>query len=249
LIPADVVPPMIFFVAGIDTGIGKTIATGRLAAWFQRQGRRTITHKLVQTGNQGISDDIRVHRDLMGIELQPEDRQQLTCPAIYPFPASPHLAAELAGKPVDVAQIIASATQLAADYDVVLVEGAGGLLVPLTHQTTTIDVIARQSWPVILVSAPRLGSINHTLLSLEAIHSRGIELAAVVYNLHHTAAPEIVADTRQVILEAIARMGSRAPVIDMPGKMDGNTPRIWDDAALHWLLQEPEGRLSSLPEC
>ena len=104
-------------------------------------------------------------------------------------------------------------------------------------ETTTIDVIARQSWPVILVTAPRLGSINHTLLSLEAMHTRGIELAAVVYNLHLTAAPEIVADTRQVILAGIERMGSHAPLVDLPGEMGQAPATLWDDESLQVLLR------------
>ena len=98
-------------------------------------------------------------------------------------------------------------------------------------------MIARQSWPVILVTAPRLGSINHTLLSLDALHTRGIELAAVVYNLHHTAASEIVADTRQIIQEALARMPSEAPVINLPSVVQPKGPTQWDGEGLQSLLR------------
>ncbi len=228
---------MILFVAGIDTGIGKTVATGLIAAWLQRQGRRVITCKLAQTGCRDVSEDLLVHRTLMGMDLLPEDQRRVTCPAIYPFPASPHLAAELAGEPIDVEQVVQCADQLAASYDIVLVEGAGGLMVPLSRNTTTLDVIAQQEWPVILVTAPRLGSINHTLLSLEALHQRKITLASVIYNLHHTAAAEIIADTRQVILDAIASRGSGAPVIDLPARMDLAGVKAWDDHGLSALLQ------------
>jgi len=230
---------MILFVAGIDTGIGKTVATGYLAAWCQRQGYRTITQKLVQTGCQNTSEDIHVHRSLMGMELLPEDRQRLTCPAIYPFPASPHLAASLAGEPIDIERIVNCANRLAACYDMVLVEGAGGVMVPLTGTTTIIDLIVQQAWPVILVTSPRLGSINHTLLSLDAMHRRDIYLAGVIYNLHHTAAPEIVADTREVIRKAIAKTGGRAPVIDLPGGVHVCAPGTWDEAGLQQLLRTP----------
>ncbi|MFW6170309.1 MAG: dethiobiotin synthase, partial [Planctomycetota bacterium] len=129
---------MILFVTGIDTEIGKTVATGFLAAWLQAQGRRTITQKLVQTGGKDVSEDLRHHRRLMGIDLLPEDRARLTCPAIYPFPASPHLAARLAGESIDVQRIVHCANQLAACHEFVLIEGAGGLLVPLTPDTQTI---------------------------------------------------------------------------------------------------------------
>ncbi len=228
---------MLFFVAGIDTGIGKTIATGLLAAWFQRQGYRTTTQKLVQTGCDGTSEDIRIHRQLMGMELLPEDFQRTTCPVIYPFPASPHLAADLAGGSVDIEQIVHCTHQLAERHDVVLIEGAGGLFVPLTRETTIIDLLARQAWPVILVATPRLGSINHTLLSLDAMHRRSIHVAAVIYNLHFRTAPEIVADTRQIIRVALAKMGSSAPVIDLPGGVDLTAPQPWNDEGLQWLLR------------
>ncbi len=228
---------MILFVSGIDTGIGKTIATGLMAAWFQEQGHRPITQKLVQTGCQITSDDIQVHRRLMGVEPLPEDNENTTCPLIYSFPASPHLAAALAGDSIDTERIVACARRLAACYDIVLVEGAGGLCVPLTHDTVAIDFVAQQKWPVILVSAPRLGSINHTLLSLEAIHTRGIELAAIIFNLHLTAAPEIVTDTRRLIREAVARMGSDAPVIDLPRNVDVNHTPPWNEQGLRSLLR------------
>jgi len=228
---------VILFVTGIDTGIGKTIATGLLAAWFRRQGRHAITQKLVQTGVEGASEDVRVHRHLMGTGLLPEDREGLTCPAIYPFPASPHLAARLAGDSVNIERIVDCTNRLASCHDIVLAEGAGGLMVPLTRQTTTIDVIARQAWPVVLVTSSRLGSINHTLLSLIALQSRAIELAAVLYNLHHPAPREIMDDTRQLIREVVANMGMDAPVIDVPEDADANLAPSWDPPALRQLLR------------
>ncbi|MFO7902349.1 MAG: dethiobiotin synthase [Planctomycetota bacterium] len=228
---------MILFVTGIDTEIGKTVATGLLAAWLQAQGHRTITQKLVQTGGQEAADDVCHHRRLMGIGPLPEDQQGLTCPAVYPFPASPHLAARLAGEVVDIQRIVDCATQLAARYEFVLVEGVGGLLVPLTQDTKVIDLIASQAWPVVLVTAPRLGSINHTLLSLEAIEARGLELAAVVYNLHYPAASEIVADTRRVVQKALVTMGHAAPMIDLPSEAGPGTAVPGPTASLQWLLQ------------
>lgn len=228
---------MILFVTGIDTEIGKTVATGLLAAWLQAQGHRTITQKLVQTGSQEAMDDVCHHRRLMGIGSLPEDQQGLTCPAVYPFPASPHLAARLAGEAVDIQRIVDCTDQLAARYEFVLVEGVGGLLVPLTPDVQVIDLIASQAWPVVLVTTPRLGSINHTLLSLEAIETRGLELAAVVYNLHDPAASEIVADTRQVVQKALVKMGYDAPMIDLPPQAGGGTAVPGPTASLQSLLQ------------
>lgn len=227
---------MILFVAGIDTGIGKTVATGRLAAWFQRVGCRVITHKLVQTGCAAVSEDILEHRRWMGLEALPEDEQGLTCPAVYPFPASPHLAARLAGASIRPGELADSAERLNDRYELVLVEGAGGLRVPLTPTTTMIDLIAQRRWPVILVTSCRLGSINHTLLSFDALSARQIPLAAVIYNLHQPAPAEIVADTRDVIRSALAAMNSNAPLIDLPGETHPHDTAGWEDAQLNGLL-------------
>jgi len=207
---------MILFVAGIDTGIGKTMATGLMAKWYAARGVPVVTQKLVQTGCEGLSDDIRVHRELMGADRLPEDRQGLTCPYVFPFPGSPHLAAALAGRRVDTGRLADAARELQRRYDVVLVEGVGGLCVPLTEETTVLDFLGQQRWPVILVTSSRLGSINHTLLSLEALRTRRLSLAAVIYNLHRAARPEIVRDTRRVIATALCRMGFAAPLLDLP---------------------------------
>lgn len=208
--------PLILFVAGIDTGIGKTIATGLMARWYAARGVSVATQKLVQTGCAGLSEDVLAHRRLMGAESLPEDRMGITCPFVFRFPGSPHLAAALEGRRVDCGRLAGATRELARRYDVVLVEGVGGLCVPLTDEITAVDFVARQGWPVVLVTAPRLGSINHSLLSLEALKTRSIPLAGVIYNLHHAAAPEIVADTRRIIANALRRIGSAAPIIDLP---------------------------------
>jgi len=214
---------MILFVSGIDTGIGKTVATGRLARWYAACGFSVVTQKLIQTGCEGLSEDILVHRKIMGIDLLPEDHTGLTCPFVFGFPSSPHLAAELAGQRVDTERLGTAARELAQRYEGVLVEGAGGLCVPLTAETTVLDFLAREGWPVVLVTTPRLGSINHTLLSLEALHARRLPLAAVIYNLYQPARPEIVHDTRRVIGNALRRMGYAAPVLDL-ARADSDTP-------------------------
>jgi len=218
---------MILFVSGIDTGVGKTVATGLLARAYRERGVSVITQKLVQTGGVGISEDIREHRRLMGVPLLPEDRAGLTCPAVYPLPASPHLAAEQAGRGLDGERLAASARELATRYEMVLVEGAGGLCVPLTRTLLTVDWVARQGWPVVLVTSPRLGSINHTLLSLEALRTRGMALAAVLYNRHEPVLPAIAADTRRVIADALAQAEPPVPLSDFGDPNEGIRDCDW----------------------
>jgi dethiobiotin synthetase len=140
----------------------------------------------------------------------------MTCPYVFRFPGSPHLAAAIEGRQVDCGRLADATRELARRYDVVLVEGAGGLCVPLADGTTSLDFVMSQDWPVVLVTSPRLGSINHSLLSLEALQARRIRVAAMIYNLHQEARPEIVSDTRLVLAGALRRMGSAAPIIDLP---------------------------------
>ena len=83
----------VYFISGIDTNIGKSYATGFIARTWNSEGRRTITQKLIQTGNTGMSEDIELHRRIMRCGLLPEDREGLTMPEIFSYPCSPHLAA------------------------------------------------------------------------------------------------------------------------------------------------------------
>ena len=173
----------IYFVSGIDTGIGKTYTTGYLAKLWFEQGQNVITQKLIQTGNDDVSEDIEKHREIMGRGWFTEDESKLTMPEIFSYPASPHLATQIDGRDIDFEKIENATQQLADKFDVVLLEGAGGLMVPLTTELLTIDYLVEKNYPIILVSSGRLGSINHTLLSLEVIQQRGLNLFAMAYNL------------------------------------------------------------------
>ncbi|MGX9721320.1 dethiobiotin synthase [Stenotrophomonas acidaminiphila] len=207
----------VIFVGGIDTEIGKTVATGWLARQWLEQGHEVITQKLVQTGCAGASDDILLHRRLMGCGLFDEDRDGSTMPALYAYPASPHLAARLEGRALDLDAIAAATTRLRARYRTVLVEGAGGLMVPLTEQLLTLDYVARQGWPVILVTSGRLGSINHTLLSLEAIAARGIALHGIAWNRRDDGSDEVIAaESRRYLRGCMQARFPQARWYDVP---------------------------------
>ena len=172
----------VYFISGIDTDAGKSIVTGVIARTLLQKGVHVITQKFIQTGCVGISEDILKHREIMGIPPQEVDKDGTTCPYVMTYPASPHLAAEIDRVEIDVERIHRSTEKLDAAYDVVLLEGAGGLYVPVSRQYLTIDYIQEYKHPLILVSSSKLGSINHTLMSLELCRLRGIEVAYVVYN-------------------------------------------------------------------
>lgn len=206
----------ILFISGIDTDAGKSYATGFLARHMMGAGKRVATQKFIQTGCDAYSEDIDLHRRLMGIGQLPEDIDHTTAPIVFSYPASAQLAAAIDGQEIDTSLIDESTRRLAERTDVVLIEGAGGLMVPLTDDFLTIDYIASRSLPVVLVTNGRLGSINHTILSLEAIKARGIRLHSVVYNKYFDKDPVIAADTRGFIERYIRRHFPEAEIIDLP---------------------------------
>ncbi len=206
----------IYFVTGIDTNIGKSIATGWLAKQLFDCDRSVITQKLVQTGNNGYSEDIELHRKIMGIDFTEVDKKGLTAPVIFSYPASPHLASRIDNQNLDL-EIISKATEkLANQYDIVLLEGAGGPMVPLTTDLLTIDYIAQRAYPVILVTSGRLGSINHTLLCFEALLQRGIKLYKVIYNMYPSTDKIIEDDTLQIIKLYMNKYFPSASLVNMP---------------------------------
>ena len=195
----------VLFVSGIDTDAGKSYATGFLARELNRQGNRTITQKFIQTGNIGYSEDIDLHRRIMGIPHTEEDRLGLTMPEIFSYPASPHLAARLDRREIDFNKMEQATEELSQRYDTVLLEGAGGLMVPLTEELLTIDYIAQNNYPLIFVTSGKLGSINHTLLSFEAIKNRNIHLHTVMYNLYPTVKDKTIQEDTQAFIENYIR--------------------------------------------
>ncbi|QOW45188.1 MULTISPECIES: dethiobiotin synthase [Acinetobacter] len=207
----------VYFISGIDTGIGKTYTTGYLAKLWNEQGKKTITQKLIQTGNVYISEDIEQHRQIMGMGWFPEDESKLTMPEIFTYPASPHLATKLDGREIDFQKIENATAQLAEKYEIVLLEGAGGLMVPLTTDLLTIDYVAAKKLPVILVTSGRLGSINHTILSLEALKSRGLELYALAYNLNDQSQDELISkDTADYLKNYLAKHFPHCQWVEIP---------------------------------
>jgi dethiobiotin synthetase len=159
-----VIDPIV--VTGTDTGIGKTVFAAALTSALDG-----CYWKPIQSGLKDETDSGAVHRlsGLAAERILPE-RYRLR------MPASPHLAAEIDGVTIDPAQLDPPPTSRP-----LVIEGAGGLLVPLTHEVTYIDVFARWGAPLVLCARTALGTINHTLLSIEAIRARGIPLLGVAF--------------------------------------------------------------------
>jgi dethiobiotin synthetase len=167
------------FVTGTDTGVGKTeIACGLLRAW-RAAGRDVAAMKPAQSGVEpGIASDA----ERLAAAAATGDPAELVCPYSFAAPLAPAVAARLAGVAIDLPRILAAARELAARHEGVLVEGAGGLLVPLTPRETYADLAVALGFPVLVVARTGLGTVNHTALTVEALRARGLELAGVVLN-------------------------------------------------------------------
>ncbi len=204
----------VYCISGIDTDIGKTIVTGVLAGSCLQQGIRTITQKIVQTGCTGLSEDIIRHREIMGLELQPVDFSGLTCPYVFSVPCSPHLAAKLENQSIDCNVIRKATASLLEQFDLVFLEGVGGLFVPLSEEETLIDFFEAEQYPLILVTSSRLGSINHTLSALALAQSRNIEVVALIYNRIEGTDLRIEEDSKELFSKHMKKNGFSGPVID-----------------------------------
>ena len=172
-----------FFVTGTDTGVGKTLVSCALLHALARRHPRVVGMKpvaagLVPTPDGWDSEDAIALRSASTVRVPPA----LDNPVRLPDPLSPHLAAERAGTRIDIHHLVACQRELAKRADAMVVEGAGGFLVPLTPEHTGADLAQALGLPVLLVVGLRLGCLNHALLSAEAIRARGLPLAGWVAN-------------------------------------------------------------------
>lgn len=171
------------FVTGTDTGVGKTVITGLLARYFLEKGYSVITQKWVETGSGNFSRDINTHLKLMRVDKRKvKDYLPDMCPYNFKFASSPHLAARLERKTIDVQRIRDSFNFLSRHFDVVIVEGVGGVLVPFSREILLVDVVRELNLPVLVVAENKLGVINHVLLTVEAIKKRGLDILGIIFN-------------------------------------------------------------------
>jgi dethiobiotin synthetase len=167
------------FVSATDTGAGKTIVAAAMAAALRSRGELVAVVKPVLTGTDAPADPDWPPDDALLAAAGGVDPADVA-PVRFGPPVSPHLAASLADAPVDPATLRAACEQRAAGADVVVVEGIGGLLVPLTPDYLVRDLVRDLALPLVIAARPGLGTINHTLLTLEAARAAGLEVAAVV---------------------------------------------------------------------
>lgn len=208
------------FVTGTDTGVGKTVVAGALAAALAARGRRVAVFKPVVTGTEEPTDPgWPLDHELLAAAggMDPESVAPLT----FGPAASPHLAAELAGESIDPAALIGSAERAAARADALIVEGVGGLLVPLTPTYCVRDLACDLGLSLVIAARPGLGTINHTLLTLEAARTAGLRVAGVVLT-PWPARPSVVEQSNR---DTIGRLGG-VEVAGLPPIESGEPARL-----------------------
>jgi len=193
------------FITGTDTGVGKTVITAALAWSLSRAGRSVAVMKPIQTGTSlpGITD-MEFVETVLGTKYDPED----ACIYRLSEPLSPLAASEISGTGIDTGKFTDAYRRLRSAHDVVIVEGAGGLLVPIKEDYLMSDLASDLGLPLLIVARPGLGTLNHTSLTVEAARKRGIEVLGIVIN-RFPASPGLAERTNP---EQIARM-TGAPVV------------------------------------
>ena len=163
----------------------------------------------------------------MDVELFYDDIDKTTCPYVFDLPASPHLSAQLQDIEIDINTITESTIKLNNKYEHVIIEGVGGVFVPLTRKYSTLDYLAEQKHDVIIVSTPKLGSINHTLMTIDALFKKNINILGIVYNLIGEYNNEIKADSKLIFGEYLEKYGYKNNIIEID-KINGKYPIIED---------------------
>ncbi|HEV7805154.1 MAG TPA: dethiobiotin synthase [Solirubrobacteraceae bacterium] len=211
------------FVTGTDTGAGKTVVAAAIAAALHARGERVAAFKPVVTGVGGGAGGPAAHAGgaEAGVAPWPDDHDLLAAvtgarpedvaPVTFAPAVSPHLAAELAGTRLVLDDLVAAAHARAAGADVLVAEGVGGLLVPFGDEASVRDLAAALGLPVVVAARPGLGTINHTLLTLEAARAAGLDVRAVVL----TPWPADPSAMERSNRETIARLG-RVDVATLP---------------------------------
>ena len=232
------------FVTGTDTGVGKTVVACALAAWARREGIDVGVMKPVATGGRWVSerwvsdDAVRLVR-AAGVD----DGWRLVNPVCFQEPLAPWTAARRARRPIRLAPILEAFRRLIRRHELLIVEGVGGLLVPLTAQITVADLARRLNLPLLLVSRPSLGTINHTVLSVQAACREGLTVRAILLN-HAVRAPgdamsRLAARTNPGVLRQLTHHPVLGPLPYEPLCGDGAT----DSSDLGRWIEQHLGRV------
>jgi dethiobiotin synthetase len=196
--PPRPVAPRGLFVTGTDTEVGKTVVAAAIAATLTALGERVSVFKPAVTGLNDVDGPEADHLRLRAAARSPQAPSEIS-PYLFDPPVSPHLAAAAAGEFIDPSLLLATARRASEAGDVLVAEGIGGLLVPLSDSYLVRDFAADLGMPVVIAARPGLGTINHTLMTIESARLAGLEVAGVVLTPWPAQAGEMEHSNRETI--------------------------------------------------
>ena len=202
------------FVIGTDTGVGKTVVAAAIAAAAVARGMSIAAYKPVVTGLDEPAGEWPRDHELLASVANAGQTPEDVSPYRFGPPVSPHFAAELAGQTIDPERLVGAAQAQAERADALVVEGVGGLLVPLARDYLVRDLAGELSLPVVIAARPGLGTISHSLLTIEAARAVALRIQAVVL----TPWPDEPSEMERSNRETIERFGE-VPVIGL-GRTD-----------------------------
>lgn len=196
-----------FFITGTDTGVGKTVVTGAIARCLSAKGIKVGVFKPIATGCERRREGL-VSRDAEFLAHCSNSEQSLEeiNPIRYSEPLAPLVAAERSRRQVDFTLIEQAYTNVVSNNDLVLVEGIGGLMVPIERDYMVLDLMEDMALPVIIVAASRLGTINHTLLTIQACQQRSLQVAGVVINKYNPEQADLAEETNPRVISNVGQV-------------------------------------------
>ncbi len=183
------------FITGTDTGVGKTLITGGIAKVLRDQGLTVGVFKPIASGCR--DEGVLVSDDTEFLAMCADAQYSLTVisPVTYKIPAAPITCVQMEKRPINYEEIVTAYNYLCENTDVVLVEGIGGAMVPIDEQHTVLDLAAEFDLPMVVVARPNLGTINHSLLTVEAVRNAGLPVAGIVISGYKALEADIAEET------------------------------------------------------
>ncbi len=210
------------FITGTDTGVGKTTVACGIVALLRLSGVDVGVMKPVETGVRGLSSE-RDSERLRRFAVSADHPENVT-PYAYPDPVSPWVAASRSKRPIRLGRIVRNARLLMRRHEILVIEGVGGILVPLTRRSTVLSLILRLDPAILIVASDRVGTINHTLLTVRAAKDAGASVIGIVVN---TSGGPVPAAARGTTLEVLADLSG----IPVWGLLPRLNRRVLDDPA------------------
>jgi dethiobiotin synthetase len=212
-------------VTGTDTGVGKTVVSAAIVALLRRRGADVAAMKPAETGR--APGDATSDAALLRAAAGGRDPIHLVRPVLLPEPLAPWVAAERAGTPIDLARLDDAFARLTEGRGAVVVEGAGGLLVPLRRDLAYDGLFRRWGLDLVIVAGNRLGVLNHALLTLRAARAAELHVRGIVLNALSPATSDVAEDTNLRALRGLAGI----PVLPFPWMGGDTSPDRLADAA------------------